>query len=426
MMRRDRPTGRQAEMHHSASLRSPWCRQGVAMTTEEVSGRWALHSALAWILGRSGSFVAQAMAVSFSPALAHGSGATPSSAEDEAWTQLHRLMSDERLPLASHTLVRIRAFGEIDDRPGSIELAPALIAQLGWGIDDGEVVLVSTASETKVRKVTVPIGEVTRNFPATGIPMLPMERLVGAPQDPGLPGSMPLSSAAYWIASTASSAALRMDDRDAWRSAYVELRDRIVSGEVRLIGRPKSGAVPEAISGVHLAGLEIELAWMLTSGEVFNSTTIDRPRIHCAGVVSNDEWIAGDTDELWGRRYGEKLFTHLEVMNQDVARLWPRTSESAMAKGKDASSPIDVCAKTGVEQLPPPLPVRGGISGKRLDDEPLFREMAELRLSGRCKSTADAARAVVIKAGGGGTVDSKVARLSRGYSTWSKSMSGIR
>jgi len=316
------------------------------MTTEEISGRWALHSALAWILGRSGSFVAQATPVSFSPALAHGSGATPPSAEDEAWTQLHRLMSDERLPLASHTLVRIRAFGEIDDRPGSIELAPALIAQLGWGIDDGEVVLVSTASGTKVRKVTVPIGAVARDFPPSGIPMLPMERLVGAPQDPSRPGSMPLSGAAYWIASKAGSAALRMDDRDAWQSAYVELRDRIVSGEVRLIGRPQSGAVPEAISGVHLSGLEIELAWMLTAGEVFNSTTINRPRIHCAGVVSNDEWIAGDTDELWGRRYGEKLFTHLEVMNQDVARVWPSVSEHVVLEGQDVS------ARTGTPGRP--------------------------------------------------------------------------
>jgi hypothetical protein len=246
-------------------------------------------------------------------------------------------MSDERLPLASHTLVRIRAFGEIDDRPGSIELAPTLIAQLGWGIDDGEVVLVSTASETKVRKVTVPIGAVTHDFPASGIPMLPMERLVGAPQDPSRPGSMPLSGAAYWIASKAGSAALRMDDRDAWRSAYVELRDRIVSGQVRLIGRPKSGAVPEAISGVHFSGLEIELAWMLTNGEVFSSTTLDRPRIHCAGVVSNDEWIAGDTDELWGRRYGEKLFTHLEVMNQDIARLWPSNGATATTSAKISS-----------------------------------------------------------------------------------------
>lgn len=308
------------------------------MAEEENSGRWALHCALAWILGRSGRFVQEATPTRFSPTLSAHACNTLRPPEDVAWAELHRLMTDTGLPLASHTVVRIRAFGRLVDQPDTIELAPELIAQMDWGMDGEEVILVSTSSATIVRDVTVPIGAVTHNFPATGLPMLPMDQLVGPPQDPNRPGSIPLSSAAYWIATTANPIAkLRMDDREAWQSAYADLRARIVSGEVRLIGRPKNGSSPEMIPGTRLSGLEIELRWTLTGREIFDSVTTNRPRIYCVGIVSEDSWIAGDSDEVWGTRYGDKVFTHLEVMSQDIARLWAPACENALPEEQDVS-----------------------------------------------------------------------------------------
>jgi len=147
-------------------------------------------------------------------------------------------------------------------------------------------------------------------------------------------GFMPLTQAAFWIATRGGQKEIEPFDRNVWKAAYDELLASIASNDVEIIGRKKDRGLNEPIPGFKLAGVQICYPGEDTPDTLLFSTY---PYILCYGPVARDHWKRsnGFDDRLFCDGRLDPEWTHLQVNAGDVTRKWPFSPPIALTELSD-------------------------------------------------------------------------------------------
>jgi hypothetical protein len=142
--------------------------------------------------------------------------------------------------------------------------------------------------------------------------------MIGAPVAPEGGGYMPLSQAAYWIATNGGTKSFDVNNQAAWKSAYDELLAHIASNDVQIIGQ-SSGGMNEEIDGFHFARLRVSYPYHDTPSELlFGSESY----IESFPFIDDEHWRKGFNDKLVPPRGGKSRWSRLQVRKEDVRRIW--------------------------------------------------------------------------------------------------------
>jgi hypothetical protein len=141
------------------------------------------------------------------------------------------------------------------------------------------------------------------------------------PVDPAGGSYMPLSDAAYWIATDGHSKSVDVTLPEIWERALQQLSDRISADEVKVIGRRGGVGTAIQIEGHRFAGVGVVLpAFVGTDDDPPPEITTNDPTLLCDFTIGNN----------WHNQFNDKLyadlvlqFSHLMVKKTDIARLWP-------------------------------------------------------------------------------------------------------
>jgi hypothetical protein len=134
-------------------------------------------------------------------------------------------------------------------------------------------------------------------------------------------GYMPLYCAAQWIATRGGTLAINPLDEAIWREAFKDLRDRIVSGDVKVVGERPDG-VSEEISGAHFASCSVDYPFSDRRLLNFNDRVLGNEFCLVSRPYLDDEyWRRGGYDDRLENRQGVR-WRRLQV-KADVARCWP-------------------------------------------------------------------------------------------------------
>jgi hypothetical protein len=132
-------------------------------------------------------------------------------------------------------------------------------------------------------------------------------------------GCMPLFCAAHWIATHGGTQEINPLDEGLWREAFKDLRDRIASGDVKVVGERPDG-VSEDISGAHFASCLVDYPFL--DRRVLYSEFLGNEFCLVSHPYLDDEhWRYGFDDRLKNRR-GVR-WRRLQALKADVARCWP-------------------------------------------------------------------------------------------------------
>ena len=134
---------------------------------------------------------------------------------------------------------------------------------------------------------------------------------------PDGPGDFPLYLAAQWIATKGGTCSFEPNDNSIWNAAFEELRARIASGEVSVIG-VREGK-PERIDPfIFSASLKIGHPFsddpldLILSEELYLSPSV---------CLDAEHWHKGFNDSLQTRRGVE--WAKLTVLKSEIAQCWP-------------------------------------------------------------------------------------------------------
>ena len=134
-------------------------------------------------------------------------------------------------------------------------------------------------------------------------------------------GYMPLYCTAQWIATRGGTQEINPLDEAIWREAFKDLRDRIASGDVKVVGERPDG-VSEDISGAHFASCSVDYPFSDRRRLDFNDRVLGNEFCLVSRPYIDDEhWRRGFDDRLENRR-GVR-WRRLQARKADVARCWP-------------------------------------------------------------------------------------------------------
>jgi hypothetical protein len=145
-----------------------------------------------------------------------------------------------------------------------------------------------------------------------------MTKTIGPPVKPEGGGYMPLSQAAYWIATNGGTKSVDVDDQAAWKHAYDELLAHITSNDVQIIGQSNDG-MNEEINALLFAGLRVSYPYHDTPSELLFGS---EPYIESWPFIDDEHWRKGFNDKLVPPRGGKRRWSRLQVKKEDVRRIW--------------------------------------------------------------------------------------------------------
>jgi hypothetical protein len=180
-----------------------------------------------------------------------------------------------------------------------------------WPVEEGESANRQGYCDVRIRR-----DDLIKKFPLLEEAIVSWEQF-RLPMLPEGSGTMPLSEAAYFIASKGGRETFDLKDEAIWNRAFDELLLKIVSGEVETAGRPRLGR-KEVIPGHAFVGVEVSYPYC--DGFAPPVLCLD-----CYPYVDGDQWQSFN-DKLY-LPFTEPQWTHLEVKKEDIARLWPFTPE---------------------------------------------------------------------------------------------------
>ena len=131
-------------------------------------------------------------------------------------------------------------------------------------------------------------------------------------------GYMPLTQAAYWIATNGGIKSVDVNDQAAWKHAFDELLPHIASNDVQIIGQ-SSGGMNEKIDGLLFAGVRVSYPYHDTPSELLFGS---EPHIESFPFIDDEHWRKGFNDKLVPPRGGKRRWSRLQVKKQDVRRIW--------------------------------------------------------------------------------------------------------
>ena len=141
--------------------------------------------------------------------------------------------------------------------------------------------------------------------------------MIGAPVAPEGSGYMPLSQAAYWIATNGGTTSVDVADQAAWKPAFDELLPHIASNDVQIIGQNSDGN--EVIDGFRFAGLRVSYPYHDTPSELLFGSEL---YIESSPFIDDEHWRKRFNDKLVPPRGGKRRWSLLQVRKEDVRRIW--------------------------------------------------------------------------------------------------------
>lgn len=149
---------------------------------------------------------------------------------------------------------------------------------------------------------------------------------------------MSLSSAAYWIASKGGAFSFFVHDLKVWDAAYQKLLSKIITGEVRVIGRRRGNPLAGKVDGIQFSGIALTLFFDAFARE---APSFDVPQLYCAAPVTDNDWMLHNNslrvynDSICVQNQAE--LTHLQVCQNDVRRIWSFPDSSSKTFKGDAN-----------------------------------------------------------------------------------------
>ena len=169
-------------------------------------------------------------------------------------------------------------------------------------------------------------------------------------------GYMPLYCAAHWIATRGGSQEINPLDEAIWREAFKDLRDRIASGDVKVVGERPDG-VSEDISGAHFASCSVDYPFSDRRRLDFNDRVLGNEFCLVSRPYIDDEyWRRGFDDRLENRR-GVR-WRRLQARKADVARCWSFATAQDHGTGAPPTHTPAVQPTQPGERTPRKLPLR--------------------------------------------------------------------
>jgi hypothetical protein len=132
----------------------------------------------------------------------------------------------------------------------------------------------------------------------------------------GTTGYVPLCCVVHWIMTEAGTKVRHLEDRQAWTTSVAKLIQPISTGEIEIIGRPRSGGPPAKIEGHVFAGILVAEPLHVS----FEMLTGDVPWVGCTPYVDDKRWGDDFNDHLYLGKTGPASWTHLQVKKSDVLR----------------------------------------------------------------------------------------------------------
>ena len=129
-------------------------------------------------------------------------------------------------------------------------------------------------------------------------------------------GYVSLCSALHWIMTEAGRRTGHLDDGDAWAAAVKRLLPLLSTGEVQVIGKPKSGGAFKPIEGHTFAAVIVAQPLR----DRFSVIARDDPLISCIPYAGEELWLRDFNDHFYLEKSGPASWTHLQVKKSDVLR----------------------------------------------------------------------------------------------------------
>jgi hypothetical protein len=301
---------------------------------------WPVDVAIAWIITRDRTFVERhwrrrgsTLAVTIALAVDTHSGQSLRrfvESNEEAWTELKALLEAGKIRVVGTPFRRLAdaSAGSIETTESQREISDAEIGSLQLVEEGDDLCLIPEdwrvargSNWNNLRGYRNPLvraNGVLHFFQIDGR-VLP-SGLLGPPENPHLPGVMSVSQAAYWIASQGGQILFDLREEQRWINAFNQLLPLICDGKITVVGRRDGKGLAEQIRPTSFAGLAVDYPYSETS---FERVTSNQPHLRCYGIADKNEWELRINDELVGDNWRVPEFTHLQIVNADLARHFP-------------------------------------------------------------------------------------------------------
>lgn len=148
----------------------------------------------------------------------------------------------------------------------------------------------------------------------------------------GEAGYVPLCVVLHWIITEAGQKRVRLNDLIAWKASVATLLPFVETGQVEVIGRPRSGGSPKPIDGYVFAGIAVppplEVSFELICG--------DNPWISCTPYIDAEHHNHSFNDQLFLDRAADASYSHIQVKKADVLKhISFGTTDSEASKTRD-------------------------------------------------------------------------------------------
>lgn len=285
--------------------------------------RWQLHTALAWVITRDRQLTENAKPNQYNPALSTDRFFRDSK-EDRAWRLLHESMASGRVP----------TFTVLDGRSAKeITVSPSSIAKVDWSCWGAGPPWLKGPKDAVISNVTLSSSGLLHEFAPGSRAISHTSDDYGPPLDPHAAGYMPLSEAAYWVATEGGKKRVVIDDADTWAAAFTLLMPFLASGEIEAIGRARGEGVAVVIPSPTFSGLPIDYPYSDRADmEMYSG---ERPYIECTAISQSMHMWADHNDKIWhqGRR-SIPLYTHIELKRSDIAKCLPFGASKSKQESK--------------------------------------------------------------------------------------------
>lgn len=311
---------------------------------------WPLDLAIAWVLTRDRIFVERQWkgsgdglrGISVELAMDRHSG-HPLKLEfpgvDRAWTELKSRLEDGSISIVGSPFRRVAdmAGGAKETSGSQREIADTEISSLILHEERDDLCLIpedwrvargsNRHNLCGYRTVRIRAGEVLHFFQPSKVLALPSENL-GHPRNPLRPGWMPISDAAYWIASEGGRISFSLCNLEKWQQAFFLLLPLMSSGQISAVGRRHGRGLPEPVPNVCFAGIAVAYPYSDSPMELL---LCERPHLQCYGIVDNEHWEETFNDCLMGDDRHTPEYSHLQARNSDIAREFPFSPTMTMS-----------------------------------------------------------------------------------------------
>jgi hypothetical protein len=196
--------------------------------------------------------------------------------------------------------------------------------------------------------VTVPMRDIVGLWLSGPLPKPQLPDLIR----PEGPGYMPLSCAAYWIATEGGAISFDPEDRAVWKRAFDDLLGRIAFEEVQVLGVHHRERKPEPPLLGRIASEEVQVVGvhdgerepvpphhfvdLLVSYPCCDDLTFELIKnnelcLWSYPYLDEEHWRNGFDDSL--RHHRRPRWSRLMVPKDDIARLWPFGKEAVSRTG---------------------------------------------------------------------------------------------